>query len=494
MLPEIILFIVVEELYSCKNITNFQPQPPTLAAIKDDAMRQWAFELNERWKELCIHIPSSANNPTHNSLIYLPNNNIRPGARFREVYYWDSYWTIKGLLASELPELVKGMLENFVVLIKEYGFILNGGCNYYLQRSQPPLFIPMVNEYYNYTKDKEFLKEILPYMEKELEFWIVNRSVEFTKGCRNYTMYQYRTQSTVPRPESYCADVITAIKSNETNKAKLWQNLASAAESGMDFSSRWLRNPEDPKLETIITTSIVPLDLNAFICGNLRILSELFAAIGKKQKSNHYKKLYLKLRAEFKQVFLYTKDENKYGWYDYNLETKENNIHFYASMAVPLFTQCYDTKEEPNVPERIYNTMKNYGVFEKANGSADFYGVQTSTVVSGEQWDAHNIWPPMQQMLVMGFLNSGKESLKQEALYLAKKWILANYRLYSQCIEKPMWEKLSATGTSGKGGEYVPQTGFGWSNGVILNFLITFNEQIKFNSTELPNEKPRKCF
>jgi len=51
-------------------------------------------------------------------------------------------------------------------------------------------------------------------------------------------MYQYRTESTVPRPESFCADVITAIKSKEANKAKLWQNLASAAESGMDFSCK----------------------------------------------------------------------------------------------------------------------------------------------------------------------------------------------------------------------------------------------------------------
>nr|CAD2180060.1 unnamed protein product [Meloidogyne enterolobii] len=481
-------------LQSCKNIPNFQPKPPTLAAIKDDKMREWAFELNERWKELCIQIPADANNPTHNSLIYLPNQSIRPGSRFREVYYWDSYWTIKGLLASELPQLVKGMLENFVVLIKSHGFINNGGRIYYNMRSQPPLFTPMVNEYYKYTKDKEFLNDIIPMMEKELEFWTVNRSVVFEKGCKSYTMYQYRTESTVPRPESFCADVITAIKSNEANKAKLWQNLASAAESGMDFSSRWMRNPEQPKLEETITTSIVPYDLNAFICGNYRILSELFTALGKKKKANHYKKLYLKLRADFRNVFLYDKEENKYGWYDYNLETKENNIHFYSTMAIPLFTQCYDTSEKPSVAERIYNTMKNYGAFEKAKGAEDFYGVQVSTVNSSQQWDAFNIWPPHEHMVVLGLFNSGKENLKQEALYLAKKWILANYRLYSQCIEKPMWEKLSATGTSGKGGEYIPQLGFGWSIGTVMDFLQIFNDQIKFNSTELPNIIPKKCF
>ena len=84
-----------------------------------------------------------------------------------------------------------------------------------------------------------FLIEILiVYVIQELNFWIVNRSVEVTKNFKRYKMYQYRTESTGPRPESYCSDVRTAIKSKEKNKTKLWQNLASAAESGMDFSCK----------------------------------------------------------------------------------------------------------------------------------------------------------------------------------------------------------------------------------------------------------------
>ncbi|KAF7638076.1 Trehalase [Meloidogyne graminicola] len=481
-------------LKSCTKIKGFQPKPVTLAAIKDDLMRQWAFELNERWKELCVYIPNKGNNPKRNSLVYVPNNVIRPGARFREVYYWDSYWTIKGLIASELPELVKGMIKNFAIMIDNYGFVLNGGRNYYLARSQPPFLTPMVNEYYKYTGDKQFLIEILPTLEKELNFWLVNRSIEVTKNFKNYTMYQYRAESTVPRPESFCSDVRTAIKSNEKNKAKLWQNLASAAESGMDFSSRWMRNYDNPKLEEIITTSIIPLDLNAFICGNFRLLSELYSSLGKKRKALTYNKLYLKMRSDFKEFFLYTEDEKKFGWYDYNIETKNQNIHYYSIMAIPLFTQCYDPKKDSDIPEKIFNTMKNYGVFEKANGADDFYGVQISLKYSGQQWDGPNLWPNHEHMAVLGFLNSGKENLKNEALYLAKKWLLANYRLYSECIEKQMWEKLSAKGKEGKGGEYVPQLGFGWTNGVVLDFLKIFNEQIKFNSTELLNIKPKKCF
>ena len=33
---------------------------------------------------------------------------IVPGGRFREMYYWDSYWTIQGLLVSQMKETVKG--------------------------------------------------------------------------------------------------------------------------------------------------------------------------------------------------------------------------------------------------------------------------------------------------------------------------------------------------------------------------------------------------
>ena len=42
------------------------------------------------------------------SLIYLDHGFIVPGGRFREMYYWDTYWTILGLINSEMTETVKG--------------------------------------------------------------------------------------------------------------------------------------------------------------------------------------------------------------------------------------------------------------------------------------------------------------------------------------------------------------------------------------------------
>ena len=73
---------------------------------------------------------------------------VVPGGRFREVYYWDSYWTILGLLASEMTTTVRGMLENFAGLINEYGHIPNGNRIYYIRRSQPPFYTSMVDAYH----------------------------------------------------------------------------------------------------------------------------------------------------------------------------------------------------------------------------------------------------------------------------------------------------------------------------------------------------------
>lgn len=95
------------------------------------------------------------------------------------------------------------MLENFLTIVDRYGHIPNGGRVYYLMRSQPPMFIPMVNCYLESTKDEEFLKKNLPIMEKEFSYWMTNHSIVVNKGGANYTLFRYNDQSQGPRPESY---------------------------------------------------------------------------------------------------------------------------------------------------------------------------------------------------------------------------------------------------------------------------------------------------
>jgi alpha,alpha-trehalase len=57
------------------------------------------------------------------SLIPLPYPYVVPGGRFREIYYWDSYFTMLGLIASGRPDLVRSMLDNFAHLVRTVGHI-----------------------------------------------------------------------------------------------------------------------------------------------------------------------------------------------------------------------------------------------------------------------------------------------------------------------------------------------------------------------------------
>ncbi len=78
------------------------------------------------------------------SALPLSTRFVVPGGRFREMYYWDSYFTMLGLQTSERHDLVADMVENFAGLIDRYGHIPNGSRTYYLSRSQPPFFAAMV--------------------------------------------------------------------------------------------------------------------------------------------------------------------------------------------------------------------------------------------------------------------------------------------------------------------------------------------------------------
>nr|CAD7397869.1 unnamed protein product [Timema poppensis] len=100
--------------------------------VRDVELKEWAKKLNALWKFLGRKIKDDVkNNPDLYSIIYVPNPVIVPGGRFREFYYWDSYWIVRGLLLSEMTETVKGMLQNFLSIVDEYGFIPNGGRIYY---------------------------------------------------------------------------------------------------------------------------------------------------------------------------------------------------------------------------------------------------------------------------------------------------------------------------------------------------------------------------
>ncbi|SCV67679.1 BQ2448_5290 [Microbotryum intermedium] len=69
---------------------------------------------------------------------------VVPGARFNELYYWDSYFVSLGLISDGHIDLARGIVEHFLFEIKHYGKILNGNRSYYLCRSQPPFLTDLI--------------------------------------------------------------------------------------------------------------------------------------------------------------------------------------------------------------------------------------------------------------------------------------------------------------------------------------------------------------
>lgn len=142
--------------------SDFISEPPILKNIRDSNYKGWVRGLNSLWNTLGKKVRKEVDDFPHRySLLYTPNGFIIPGGRFKELYYWDTYWIVKGLLASGMNETVRGIIDNIVYLVRKFTFMPNGARKYYQMRTQPPMLIPMVESYYRQTKNVTYLKSII---------------------------------------------------------------------------------------------------------------------------------------------------------------------------------------------------------------------------------------------------------------------------------------------------------------------------------------------
>ena len=486
--------VVIEKYFSKAGteLTNVKPtdwkeNPAVFAKISDVNLREWAKDINNRWKVLTREMKDDVKTkPSRYSLIYSKNPFVVPGGRFREFYYWDTYWVVQGLLLSDMTATVKGMLENFIELVKVYGFVPNGGRIYYLNRSQPPFLSLMVYEYWKKTNDTSFLLQALPYLETEYEFWMKNRvvTVDRSDGFQtSYTLNRYATPMGYPRPESYWNDVETMEKAglkNESDQKALYAHIASAAESGWDFSSRWFRHTGLHKMTmmSIKTRDIIPVDLNAILCKVESSLKQFYEVAGDGAKQRKYEQAFQRRMKTIDDVFW---NENQKQWLDFDTERKQHRIPFYVSNIFPIWAGCYNNKSHAN---DAVTSIKKQGVLDYPGG------VPTSLANTGEQWDFPNAWPPLQDIMERSLNISGNSDL---AFELAKKWIDTNYLSWKETGH--MYEKydVNIKGKPGHGGEYGVQVGFGWTNGVVLKFLHRYGDRLKAPKYN-PNSAIDACF
>lgn len=447
---------------------DWKDSPRFLQKISDSRLRVWAEQLHQLWKKLGKKMrPEVLQQPERFSAIHSQHPFIVPGGRFLEFYYWDSYWVMEGLLLSEMPQTVKGMLQNFLDLVQTYGHVPNGARVYYLQRSQPPLLTLMVDRYVAHTNDTAFLRDSIGTLASELDFWAENRSVSVSLGGRSYVLNRYHVPYGGPRPESYSKDAELAASLPEGDREALWAELKAGAESGWDFSSRWLvGGPHPDLLSSIRTSRLVPVDLNAFLCQAEGLMSSFYARLGNDSQARKYRRLRDQRLAALRAVLW---DEETGAWFDYDLENGKKNLQFYPSNLAPLWAGCFS---DPRDVDKALRYLEDSQILTYQ------HGVPTSLRKTGQQWDLPNAWAPLQDLVIRGLAKSPSPRTQEVAFQLAQNWIRTNFDVYAQ--KSAMYEKydISNGGQPGGGGEYEVQEGFGWTNGVVLMLLDRYGDRL----------------
>ncbi|WP_375581370.1 alpha,alpha-trehalase TreF [Marivirga tractuosa] len=388
------------------------------------------------------------------SLIPLPNAYVVPGGRFREIYYWDSYFTMLGLKASGKEDLAINMLDNFAYLIDDLGFIPNGNRAYYTGRSQPPFFALMVDELTSNNRSKFISYQ--PQLLKEYEFWMSGskKLSEANPAIKRVVLLEddivlnrYFDEYAKARPESFKEDY-ELVHENGLDEEKTYLHLRAGAESGWDYSSRWFENSQEMK--TIQTTDIIPIDLNVL----LYFLEIKIAQAYNWKEQLDSADIYLEKANKRKNAInslLWDEKAKRYS--DFNFAKNDHTNILSMATAYPLFAKIAPKDKARSVIKQMKNNLLLDG------------GFVSTTIESGQQWDYPNAWAPLQWIGIQALFNYGEHDL---GLDVMDRWLSLNEKVYQQTGK--MMEKYNVADTSlqAGGGEYPLQDGFGWTNGVAV--------------------------
>lgn len=393
------------------------------------------------------------------SRVALPHPYVVPGGRFREIFYWDSYFTMLGLQVSGHTALIRDMVDNFAYLIDTLGFIPNGNRTYFLSRSQPPFFSLMVGLLAE-VEGKDVLARYQPQLQREYDFWMAGLS-EVHKGHAvserlvriddSTILNRYWDDTPTPRPEAYRQEIELTEKAEPLGIAPdiLYTHIRAACESGWDFSSRWLSDQHT--LSQIHTADIVPVDLNCLLYWLEVTLHNIAIQTGAwKTAYDTFDPLIRARQKAIQQVFW---NEETGFFHDYDAVSKQQTPSLTLAGVFPLFFKL----ATPEQAKRVHDRLK-----------ADFLqagGWVTTLQQSGQQWDWPNGWAPLQWVVYQGLLNYGFVETANEG---RDRWLALNDKVFKatgKMMEK--YNVVDAALTTG-GGEYPNQDGFGWTNGVYI--------------------------
>ncbi len=438
---------------------HFELPRPIAAGFHTDPSQTMEQHIRGLWPVL-TRPPDSAD--ARSSLIPLPQAYVVPGGRFREIYYWDSYFTMLGLIESGRSDLVRSMLDNFAHLVATVGHIPNGNRAYYLSRSQPPFFGAMVGLYAKATDTAQALR-YLDALEAEHAFWMdgagrlgpgeaYRRVVRLPAGS---VLNRYWDDRAEPRPESYRPDYELGQTLPAGRREGFYRHVRATAESGWDFSSRWLRDPKD--LRTLETTELVPVDLNSLLYHSERLIAAL-RTFRRRGGDAEVAQRFAQAAEERRRALLAAAYDPASGFfYDVRWRSGERvTDRPTLAAAAPLYFGLAAPEQGRAVGARLERDFLKPG------------GFVTTLIASGQQWDAPNGWPPLEWLAIEGVRRYGRADLADAA---RDRWLAVNRRIYRSTGK--MTEKYDVVDLNRRagGGEYPTQDGFGWTNGVALALL-----------------------
>ncbi|MBV9155065.1 MAG: trehalase [Acidobacteriaceae bacterium] len=412
-----------------------------------------------------LPLPEDLDSLREQGLLYLPRPYVVPGGRFNEMYGWDSFFIQVGLLRDGELSLAKDMADNFLYQVQNYGKVLNANRTYYLSRSQPPFLTHMVLGVYKKTQDRKWLENAEPEIEKYYRVWATEPHLTPETG-----LSRYYDMGDGPAPEVLSAekdaegrthyDLVKAyFKTHEITAYDVSQYYdrttdqltmlfykgdRSMRESGFDPSNRF-----GPFNIDIIHYD--PVCLNSLLYLMEMQTAEILQTLGRAEEAGPWRKRAQERADRVNQLMWDSKDGL---YYDYDFVHKRVRHYPFLTAFYPLWAG-FATKEQAARVE------KNLPLFEKQGG------LQTSTYVSGNQWDSPFGWAPLQMIAVEGLRRYGyqddAERISMKFLSLVRREFLRQGYIVEKYDVVAGGSNVSANIHYGYSAN---QAGFGWTNAV----------------------------
>jgi len=492
------------------------------------AVHKLAADCNVRIEHLPVQIHRLGEIDTAkiqpHGLLYLPDKYVVPGGRFNEMYGWDSYFIIRGLLRAGRIDLARGMVDNFFFEIEHYGAMLNANRTYYLTRSQPPFVSSMFVDVYRAMQqahktdaaaDKKWLERAYADLDKDYGMWTrdphlagqtgLSRYYDFGEGppaeavqdetgfYRKVTQYFFlhpaqaddyvvemnagSTQAVAGSPYSLqVCDVSMTMARAECEKTKqinlsadYYKGDRSMRESGFDVSFRF--GPFGAA-----THHYAPVCLNSLLYKTEKDLEQISLWLGHPEDARKWSQ---RADARKKLIRRYLWNQEQGLFFDYNFQTNRVSNYQYASTFYPLWVGLATQEQAKAVAE-------NLKIFDRPGG------LPMSTYESGAQWDLPYGWGNIEMLAIDGLRRYGFNADADRVSYEFLSTVAENFRRDGIIKEKYNVVTKSSEAHVELGYE-MNVVGFGWTNAAFLELLHALPkgmvERLEKEQTQPPSSK-----